>query len=62
MKNIAVIGSGSWGIALGNHLAELGNNVKVWSFSEEERDIINNKHTCKFIPDIVIKKKFGMLN
>ena len=28
-KNIAVIGSGSWGVALAIHLAKLGNNIKA---------------------------------
>ncbi len=55
-KTIAIIGSGSWGVALGNHLGEAGNNVKIWSFAEEERDIINNKHTCMFIPNIRINE------
>ena len=41
-KNIAIIGSGSWGVALGNHLAELGNKVKIWSFTEDEKNMINN--------------------
>ncbi len=54
-KKVAVIGSGSWGVALGNHLASLGNNVMVWSFSKEEKDIINNEKKCKFIPDIKIE-------
>ena len=34
MKKIAIIGSGSWGVALGIYLAKLGNNVKIWSFYE----------------------------
>ena len=42
MKNFAIIGSGSWGSALGIYLANNGNNVKMWSFNEEERDVINN--------------------
>ena len=42
MKNIAIIGSGSWGVALSIHLAKLGNNIKIWSFMQEEADIINN--------------------
>ena len=54
MKNVAIIGSGSWGVALGIHLANLGNNVKIWSFLEEERDLINNDKKCKFLPDAVI--------
>ena len=52
MKNIAIIGSGSWGVALGVHLAKLGHNVKIWSFMEEERDIINNERKCKFLPGL----------
>ena len=46
--NIAIIGSGSWGVALAVHLANVGNNVKIWSFMEEERDLINNERKCKF--------------
>ena len=54
MKNIAVIGSGSWGMALATHLARSGNNVKVWSFLDEERDLINNERKCKFLPNVEI--------
>lgn len=54
MKNIAVIGSGSWGMALAIHLARYGNNVKVWSFLDEERDLINNERKCKFLPNVEI--------
>ena len=43
MKNIAIIGSGSWGVALATHLAKQGNNIKIWSFSEEEKEIINTQ-------------------
>lgn len=54
MKNIAIIGSGSWGVALAIHLAKLGNNVKIWSFSEEEAELINKEKKCKFLPQAVI--------
>lgn len=50
MKNITIIGSGSWGVALAIHLASLGNNVKIWSFAQEEADLINNERKCKFLP------------
>lgn len=56
MKNIAIIGSGSWGTALGIHLAKLGNNVKLWSFSETECDLINNEKCCKFLPNVILPK------
>ena len=35
MKNIAIIGSGTWGVALAIHLAKAGKNIKLWSFTEE---------------------------
>lgn len=54
MKNISIIGSGSWGTALGIHLAKLGNSVKIWSFTEEEANLINNERKCKFLPEAVI--------
>ena len=52
MKNIAIIGSGSWGVALATHLARNGNNIKIWSFDKEEQDIINNEKRCKFLPGL----------
>ena len=61
-KNVAVVGSGSWGMALANHLAEMGNNVKVWSFTEEEKNLINNERKCMFIPDMVLDEKIYCSN
>ena len=54
MSNIAIIGSGSWGVALGVHMSKLGHNVKIWSFLKEEAELINNERKCKFLPDIVL--------
>lgn len=54
MKKITIIGSGSWGVALSIHLAKLGNEVTVWSFSQEEADLINKERKCKFLPEVVI--------
>lgn len=54
MKKIAIIGSGSWGVALGIHLAKLGNEVRIWSFAKEEADLINNEKKCKFLPNVEI--------
>lgn len=52
MKTIAIIGSGSWGVALAIHLAKLGNKIKLWSYSETEKDLINNEKRCKFLPNV----------
>jgi len=54
MKNICVIGSGSWGCALAIHIAKNGYNVKIWSFTQEEADLINNEKKCKFLPQATI--------
>ena len=54
MSKIAIIGSGSWGVALGTHLAKLGNEIKIWSFDEEEKRLINEERKCKFLPGLVI--------
>lgn len=54
MKTIAIIGSGSWGVALAIHLSKLGNKIKLWSFSKEELESINNNKVCKHLPNAVI--------
>ena len=54
MKNIAIIGSGTWGVALAIHLSKKGNKVRIWSFLEEEANAINIERKCKFLPEAVI--------
>ena len=51
--NIAIIGSGSFGCVLSKILSEK-NNVKIWSYLQEEADMINNEHKCMFIKDLVL--------
>lgn len=53
-KKICIIGSGSWGVALGIHLAKLGNNIKIWSYKKEEANMINNERKCMFLPNVHI--------
>ena len=56
MRKIAIIGSGSWGAALAIHAANLGHEVKLWSFSEDEKELINKEHKCKFLPEAIMPK------
>ena len=51
-KKIAILGSGSWGMALAILLNNNGYNPYVWSFSEEEAKMINEERKCMFLPDI----------
>ncbi len=54
MKNIAMIGSGGWGVALTLILNKNGHNVKLWAYSEEEKNLINNERKCKYLPQATI--------
>lgn len=56
--NITVIGAGSWGIALASLLKNNGNNVKMWSKSKEEIEIINTTHCIdKYLPNFKISEE-----
>lgn len=44
MKNIAVLGTGGWGIALAMLLHNNGHKVALWSYSQSECDDININH------------------
>ena len=57
MRKIGIIGAGTWGMALAIYLANLGNEVKVWSNTEEEKDIINNERKCKNLPKATVPEK-----
>lgn len=62
MKNICIIGSGSWGSALAIHLGMIGHNIKIWSFTKEEKDLINNEHKCKFLPNVTMPENVYCTN
>ena len=62
MKKIAIIGSGSWGVALAIHLASIGNKVKIWSYEEEEKRLINEEKRCMFLPNVTIPENIECSN
>ena len=41
MEKVCVLGTGSWGSALGLTLAKKGYEVSMWTLSEEQADKIN---------------------
>lgn len=53
MKNITVIGSGSWGTALAIMLGNNGHSVKIWARSAETVDALNqDRENKKYLPHI----------
>jgi len=54
--NVAVIGAGSWGTALGNLLAGSGHNVRIWAREPEVVDSINQQHeNSMFLPGFALE-------
>ena len=62
MSKIAIIGSGSWGVALATHLARCNHQIKIWSFDEEEKRLINEERKCKFLPRLEIHENISCSN
>ena len=56
MKNITIIGSGSFGCSLAYILTKNDNNIKIWSYKKEEADLINNEHKCMFLDNLILDK------
>ncbi|WJY28603.1 MULTISPECIES: NAD(P)H-dependent glycerol-3-phosphate dehydrogenase [Sporosarcina] len=55
MKNVSVIGAGSWGTALAFVLAENGHNCLIWSRRQEQTDEINEHHTnSSYLNDCIL--------
>lgn len=52
MANAAIIGSGSWGIALAYLLYTNGYQVTVWSTSEEKSSMLRKERRLKTLPDL----------
>lgn len=52
---VAIIGSGSWGVALGLAVYRAGNEVIIWSRNNDTVQEINNKHTNRvYLKDIIL--------
>lgn len=60
---IGVVGAGSWGTALANHLALKGYLIDLWVFEKEVKDQIENERINKvFLPDAVLSEKIVPTN
>jgi glycerol-3-phosphate dehydrogenase (NAD(P)+) len=53
MKNVAIIGAGSWGTALSLTLANLGHAVKLWAYEREVLESIRlRRENTWFLPGV----------
>ncbi len=55
MKNVTIIGAGSFGTALATVLDTAGNNVQIWAREKEVVDSINENHrNPSYLSDILL--------
>lgn len=55
MREIAIIGAGSWGTALSVMLAKKGYNINLWTFEEDVNTAIKDaRENVKYLPGVVI--------
>ena len=55
MEKVCVLGTGSWGSALGLTLAKKGYEVSMWTLSEEQADKINKtKENIDYLPGVLL--------
>jgi glycerol-3-phosphate dehydrogenase (NAD(P)+) len=55
MKNVAVLGTGSWGTALAFHLAGAGHDVRLWGRNPDLIDEMKSRRAnAVYLPDIVL--------
>ena len=55
IKDIAVVGSGSWGTAISVLLEKNGHSVTLWSWKKEESDALKrDRENKEFLPGILL--------
>ena len=61
MKNISVLGAGSWALGISILLSDNGHNVTVWSALPEEIEILKkDRENPKFLPGIKIPESIAL--
>src|ERR1043165_4593884 len=55
MKQIAILGSGSWGTALAVHLGQSGHHVRLWGRNPDLIDeMIARRANATYLPDVLL--------
>ena len=56
MAKVSIIGTGTWGIALGMVLAQNGHEVTAWSALPKEIEALRESYKCKNLPGVEIPR------
>ena len=63
MKNVGIIGSGSWGTAIASVLANNGHKVVLWSYLKEEYEMfLKYKEHTEFLPGVILPGNVSYTN
>ena len=55
MKNVAILGAGSWGTAIAAHLANVGHDVRLWGRNADLiQEMKSRRANAVYLPDIVL--------
>ncbi|MGI6226807.1 MAG: NAD(P)H-dependent glycerol-3-phosphate dehydrogenase [Peptococcales bacterium] len=62
MKEIAVLGAGSWGTALAVSLSKKGLNIKMWCRDEEQAlKIVKTRENVKYLPGVILPHNINVV-
>ena len=57
--NVTIIGTGGWGLTLGQVLNDNGHHVSFWTFSQKEVDLLSTEHQYKDkLPGVIFPESF----
>ncbi len=63
MSKISVLGGGSWGLTLANHLVSLGHDVVVWTRTAEKAEKLTRERECpRRLPGIKLPREISFTN
>ncbi len=61
-KTIAVLGAGSWGATVAQHLSTLGHEVIVWHRNRGELDVMRNERRHPFLPQLEFDNRIRFID
>ncbi len=62
-QHVLVLGAGNFGTCLGNHLADIGHKVTLWTIEDDVAAAINqNRKNPKYFNEIILSERLGATN